>query len=121
MRKTLPSSMKSNIPKVRKDKDFRLPGYRDLEELMIEAQRLSSTTAPEVAMLCKRMRTDLRSLERRAFKDVVGLSKLITNLFSELWGFAELVEGWLRGQGESDDDPALEAPSARRAAKKGRR
>ena len=121
MRKKLSSSARSNMPKVQRDKGSRLPGYRNLEELMVEAQRLSSTTAPEVAMLCKRMRTDLRALERRTFKDVVGFADLSANLFMESWAFTELVRSWLGDQGESDDDPELEAPSAWKTGKKGRR
>ena len=121
MRKTLPSSARSNIPRIQRDEGSRLPGYRDLEELMVEAQQLSSTMAPEVAMLCKRMRINLRALERRTFKDVVGSADLTANLFREFWAFTELARDWLRGQGESDDDPELEALSALKAGKKGRR
>lgn len=82
MRKTPPSSAKSNMPKVKRGKGFRLPEYRDLEELMTEAERLGSAMS-EVATLCKRMRTDLRALERRNFKQVVGFTKM--GLLEVVW------------------------------------
>jgi hypothetical protein len=114
IRKILPSALlRSNMP--------RLPGYRDLEKLMVQAQRLSSSTAPEVATLCKRMRTDLRALEERTLKDWVGSAALTANLFMEFWAFTELVRDWLGGQVESEDDAEFEAPSSLKTGKKGRR
>jgi len=82
-----------------------MPGYPELEELVLEAQRLSSTALPEVATLCERIRTDLLSLEQEACDEIVGITQLFLDLLRHFSGFAQRVSGWMnRGMATAGHD-----------------